>query len=181
MYAGGSNSFANAVLVAEVSADYYVASGLTAATPVFVWVRAVDASGNAGQVRGPIEVTPTLGAAGSEVFDIGSDVMPDPSLGVAGDTAINDDGEYFLKTATGWVLRGDLTPDPGSEVYFYGSGEALTVFPPPASFGADGDIAIGPNGRVLRKVSGAWVDVDLIIPAPTGLSAVRTIDFLRPQ
>ena len=42
VYAGGDNSFSNAVLVAEVSADYYVASGLTAGTTVFVWVRAVD-------------------------------------------------------------------------------------------------------------------------------------------
>ena len=174
VYASGSNSFATAVLVAEVSADYYVETGLPAATRVYVWVRAVDASGNAGQVRGPLEVTPTLGA-GMGVFDIGSAAVPDPNLGVAGDTALNDDGEYFLKTDTGWVLRGDLTPDPGSEVYFFGTGEALTVFPPPAAFGVDGDIAIGPDGRVLRKVAGAWVDVELIIPAPTGLSAVYTI------
>ena len=166
VYAGGNNSFATAVAVAEVGADYYVATGLPATTPVFVWVRALDASRNAGQVVGPLEVAPTLGA-GSAVYDIGSAAVPDPNLGVAGDTAINDDGDYFLKTTTGWVLRGDLTPDPGSEVYFYGSGEALTMFPPPATFGVDGDIAIGPDGRVLRKVSGAWVDVELVIPAPS--------------
>ena len=270
VYAGGDNSFSTAVLVAEVSADYYVATGLPAGTAYYVWVRAVDASGNAGQVRGPVKVTPTQEAAGSMVFDIGSAAQPDPDLGNVGDVAINDEGEYWLKTATGWVLRGDLTgagsevhfigsatepaadlgnvgdtaisdngeywlktaggwvrqgnltignmvhdigsatepaadlgnigdtaindggmywlktitgwvlrgdltPDPGSEVYFYGSGEALTTFPPPPSFGADGDIAIGPDGRVLRKVSGAWVDVELDIPAPTGVSAVVTI------
>ena len=175
VYAGGNNSFATAVLVAEVSANYYVATGLSAGTTVYVWVRAVDASGNAGQVRGPVEVTPTLGAAGSMVFDIGAAAQPGPALGQPGDTAINDGGMYWLKSTTGWVLRGDLTPDPGSEVYFYGMGEALTEFPPPPSFGADGDIAIGPDGRVMRRVSGAWVDVELAIPAPAGVSAVVTI------
>ena len=60
------------------------------------------------------------------------------------------------------------------------SGEALTEFPPPATFGVDGDIAVGPDGRVLRKVSGAWVAVELVIPAPTGLSAVYTIVEVIP-
>ena len=356
VYASGSNSFATAALVAEVSADYYVATGLPTGTAVFVWVRALDSSGNAGQVRGPVEVTPlapgvaaailtgagqpdnadgkngdiyvqaggtvwrkiagiwvdtgidltgpsgatirsgaiadgatptgsgtTVGDVflatdgrwwrwsgtawifqgnltgrdgpgaefvfqttttsvaptliqlpsnvmqmddqvpdnweddpqgvdatnqfewvsqrarnsagvwgnfsapalwavyipGSMVHDIGSATEPAADLGVIGDTAINDGGEYWLKGIAGWVRRGDLT-GPGSEVYFYGSGEALTVFPPPASFGVDGDIAIGPDGRVLRKVSGAWVDVELVIPAPTGLSAVYTVVTLSP-
>ena len=79
VYAGGNNSFATAVSVAEVAANYYVATGLPATTPVFVWVRALDASGNAGQVLGPLEVTPTLGAGSAilTVYDIGSAAVPD--------------------------------------------------------------------------------------------------------
>ena len=80
-----------------MSANYYVETGLTAGTAVFVWVRAVDASGNAGQVRGPVEVTPTALSAGGVTHDIGSATAPAANLGNAGDTAINDAGMYWFK------------------------------------------------------------------------------------
>ena len=78
---------------------------------------------------------------------------------------------WFKEQPTGWDLRGDLTD---ARVYFsddlIAAGHSGTL-PPPGAFGSDNDIAIGPNGRVMRRENGAWVDVTLDIPAPSGLSA----------
>ena len=37
------------------------------------------------------------------------------SIGLWGDILVDEDGECYLKTTTGWVLRNDLAPDPMSE------------------------------------------------------------------
>ena len=116
-----------------------------------------------------------LNRTGVRTHDIGSDSQPAAALGNVGDTAINDAGMYWFKESSGWDLRGDLTD---GHVYFsddlIAAGHAGTL-PPPDAFGFNNDIAIGPNGRVMRRVNGAWVDVELDIPTPTGLSAVYTI------
>ena len=137
----------------------------------FEWV--IIRIGTAG-AWGPFQPVPNASLwarYGSVTHDIGSDSTPAVSLGQVGDTAINDDGLYFLKTATGWVLRGDLT-EGDAQVYF------RDTMPPPNSFGEDNDVAIGPNNRLMRRVNGTWVDISLAIPTPTGLSATVTALYL---
>ena len=112
-----------------------------------------------------------LNRPGGRAHDIGADAEPVATLGEAGDTAVNDAGLYWIKTQSGWQLRGDLTPG-GGEIHF------LDTLPPANSFGANGDIAIGPDGRVMEKASGTWSDITLDIPAIAGLTATVTALYL---
>ena len=144
-------------------------------TTQFEWVsqRTRDSDGIWSNFSAPAQWA--VYVPGTTAHDIGAATEPAADLGDVGDTAVNDDGMYWLKKQAGWILRGDLTD---GHVYFsddlIAAGHAGTL-PPPDAFGFDNDIAIGPNGRVMRRVAGAWVDVTLDIPAPTGLSAVATI------
>ena len=160
--------------IGRVDASYFRANSLPS-VEVHLWARAVDTGGRLGPLSGPLAVTALDPEAGSTVHDIGSADAPDADLGKPGDTAINDAGEYWFKTPTGWDPRGDLTD---ARVYFsddlIAAGHSGTL-PPPGGFGSDRDIAIGPNGRVMRRENGAWIDVTLDIPAPSNLSAVYTI------
>ena len=112
-----------------------------------------------------------LARPGSRVHNIGSDTQPAATLGNVGDTAINDAGLFWLKTGSGWQFRGDLTPS-GGEIHF------LDTLPPANSFGANGDIAIGPDGRIMEKASGTWSDITLDIPAIADLTATITALYL---
>ena len=269
VYAGASNSFGFAREIGRANASYLRANSLPNVA-VNLWARAIDTGGRLGPLSGPLAVTALDPDAGGELHFIGSDSVPSPTLGVEGDTAINDQGEYFVKISTGWEHRGDLTPTgtelhfigsddvpdltlgsvgdtaindqgtyfvktptgwemrgdltPGSIVHDIGSADApaadlgdsgdtaindaamywfktptgwdlrgdLTdghvyfsndliaaghagTLPPPDAFGFNNDIAIGPNGRVMRRVAGAWVDVTLDIPAPSNLRAIFTL------
>ena len=170
VYSGTSTTFANASEAGRTSDNYFLATGLPAGVALNVWVRAVDFGGREGPLSGPLAVTPS--AVGSRVYDIGSDSQPASTLGNVGDTAINDAGLYWLKTGSGWQLRGDLTPVAGGEIYF------LDTLPPADSFGANGDIAVGPDGRIMEKASGTWSDITLDIPAIAGLTATVTALYL---
>ena len=145
------------------------------ATNQYEWVsqRTRDSTGVWSEFSSPAQWAVYI--PGSTVHDIGSATQPAANLGKVGDTAINDAGMYWFKEAAGWDLRGDLTD---GHVYFsddlIAAGHAGTL-PPPDAFGFDNDIAVGPDGRVMRRVAGAWVDVELEIPAPVGVSAVVTI------
>ena len=90
------------------------------------------------------------------------------------------DGEIQALTSV-WAHEGDISSIPadkltlapgGSGVYFRGSGETLTRFPPPATFGVNLDVAFHSDGRIVRKRAGAWAGVSLVIPRPTALTAV---------
>ena len=90
------------------------------------------------------------------------------------------DGEIQALTSV-WAHEGDISSIPadkltlapgGSGVYFRGSGETLTRFPPPATFGVNLDVAFHSDGRIVRKREGAWAGVSLVIPRPTALTAV---------
>ena len=160
--------------IGRVDASYFRANSLPG-VEMHLWARAVDTGGRLGPLSGPGAVTPLDPEAGSTVHDIGSADAPAADLGKPGDTAINDAGEYWFKTPTGWDPRGDLTD---ARVYF--SDDLIAaghsgMLPPPGAFGSDNDIAVGPDGRVMRRENGAWVDVTLDIPAPSGLSAAYTI------
>ena len=51
--------WADASLVATVSADYYIQSGSLAGTAVNVWVRSMDTRNQLSAAVGPLSVTPT--------------------------------------------------------------------------------------------------------------------------
>ena len=149
VYTGTSTTFANASEVGRTSDNYFLATGLEGGVALYIWVRTVDFGGREGPLSGPLEVTPSAERLG-EVHDIGTDNEPATTLGVPGDTAVNDAGLYWYKTNTGWLFLGDLTTGPNNQVYF------LDSLPPLDAFGIDGDIAIGPDGRVMEKASGTW-------------------------
>ena len=146
---------------------------LTPALP-YQWIsRRAGSTGRWEEFSAPVLLT----AVSSRVHDIGGADVPAAALGRVGDTAFNDDNDYFYKTATGWEYRGTFT----GEVYLPHQLPPPGTLPPPNNFGNNGDVAIGTDGRVMQRANGVWADHLFDIPAPTNLTAVYTIIFSNPS
>ena len=170
IYQGTTSVFSASALVGTVAADYFQSTGLTAGAAIYLWIRAKDRSGNLSASVGPLTVTPAAAATGSTIHDIGTNEPPLASLGIDGDLAIATSGNYYIKDAGAWTLRGNLIG-----MNFMGAIGATVTFletvPPDNSFGSDGDVVVGTiNGEIWDKASGAWVKRNLSLTAPTGLT-----------
>ena len=98
---------------------------------------------------------------------------PANTFGKDGDTVVADDGQFGKKESGAWVLKGDLTGSPGSEIH------EVDVYPPDNSVGKDGDVGFATsNGNYGYKSGGTWGAVagDLTGPVgaegPTGLTGI---------
>ena len=164
VYAGQSNAFGSAVLLATVSADIYAHFGLVSGTQYWIWLRAKDRSGNLGPVSNSLTVTPTVEASAAARLHFGSsaplpntddpDADPNPAGAAAGDLYVRSNGQIWSAGAGAvWFYTGnDLT----------GAGESLftvsTAAPPGANVGENGDVAISLlTGSVWEKIGGQWI------------------------
>ena len=151
VYMGTAPDFASAARKAIIAANHYTAHGLTAGTPVNVWVRAKDRSGNLGPTAGPMAVTPTVAAREGAAIHTGAGV-PANSLGADGDLYIRSDGHIWQKASGSWRDTGiDLTETAGSSVH------RVASWPPSNSLGSNDDVAIADDGQWGNKVSGSWI------------------------
>ena len=157
VYLGTTAVLSDAELRATVSADYYVAAGLTAGEEVFVWVRAKDRSGNLGEAVGPEAVTPTVLADEAAAILTG-DGSPDDTTNTQdsknGDLYVQTDGTLWKKESGVWSKTGiDLSGKHGTSIHRVPSW-------PPATGGIAnpliGDVAIADDGQWGEWTGTAW-------------------------
>ncbi len=157
VYLGTTAVLSDAELRATVSADYYVAAGLTAGEEVFVWVRSKDRSGNLGEAVGPEAVTPTVLADEAAAILTGDGPPGDATTAQGskdGDLYIQSDGKIWKKAGGAWSETGiDLTGPAAATIL---SGDVAAGASPTADGTTVGDVFFATDGRWWEWDGNAW-------------------------
>ena len=138
----------------HIPSNRLYAPNLTVGSTYRIWVRAVDRSGNEGQIAGPAMAVPTTLAAASANILAGTGAPAD-TLGVDGDLYIQDTGQLWQKDSGTWTDTGiNLSGSTGAAWH------DVMSWPPSASLGAEGDWAIVTSGvdegDYGTKLSSGW-------------------------
>ena len=152
VYTGTSTTFAAASEVGRTSDNYFLATGLTAGVALYIWVRTVDFGGRVGAAIWSASWKSPPRRNGWAKFTTyrngrcasGHSWRAGRHGGKRCRVVLVQDERRLA------VTRRPDRPGPNNQVYF------LDSLPPLDAFGIDGDIAIGPDGRVMEKASGTW-------------------------